>query len=179
MRSKDANRKSGGSCVTFPDNQGKCANCYNFSALSAIEGATCRQLGKLIPPLSQQHSLDCWLQSKGAAKACSGGQTFEVFSYAIKTKVCTRDSYPSTTHKTGKLGECRNSCEECVAIRNFKWSFTGSSVLYEDPWDVITDAIYNYGPVTVSICSLMPGKCLGEGGLVRESFFYNSLRPRL
>ncbi|KAJ1605219.1 putative cathepsin-like thiol protease [Cryptosporidium canis] len=35
---------------------------------------------------------------------------------------------------------------------------------YEDPWDVITDAIYNYGPVTVSICSLMPGFNLYSGG---------------
>ncbi|CUV04902.1 unnamed protein product [Cryptosporidium hominis] len=164
LRSNEANRNNGGSCITFPDNQGKCANCYNFSALSAIEGATCRQLGKRIPPLSQQHSLDCWLQSKGSVKACSGGQTFEVFNYAIKSKVCTRDSYPSTTHKTGKLGECKSNCNECVGIKNFKWSYTGSSILYEDPWDVITDAIYNYGPVTVSVCSLMPGFNLYSGG---------------
>ncbi|KAF7456615.1 Papain family cysteine protease [Cryptosporidium felis] len=163
LRSSDA-KKNGGSCITYPDNQGKCANCYNYSALSAIEGAVCRQLGKLIPPLSQQHSLDCWLQNKGVKKACSGGQTFEVFNYALKTKVCTKESYPSTTFKNGKLGECNNNCKKCVGISNFKWNYTGSSVSYEDPWELIINAIYNYGPVTVSICSLMPGFSIYSGG---------------
>ncbi|KAK6587532.1 hypothetical protein RS030_91570 [Cryptosporidium xiaoi] len=164
LRSNNANLKEGGSCITFPDNQGKCANCYNYSALSSIEGAFCRQLGVLIPQLSQQNSLDCWLKKKGAKKACNGGQTFEVYNYALKSKVCTKDSYPPTTFKTGKVGICNASCNQCASINDFMWNYTGSSSNYEDPWEVITHAIYNYGPVTVSICSLMPGFNYYSGG---------------
>ncbi|EEA04738.1 papain family cysteine protease, putative [Cryptosporidium muris RN66] len=168
LRSSKANPVNGGSCILIPDNQGRCADCYNYAALSSVEGSICRQLGIIVPQLSQQQPIDCWLAKKGKNKVCTGGQTFETFSYAMETKLCTQMSYPSITYKTGSPEACKfPSCQDCAGIDNYYWNFTGASLSYQDPWDTITNALYNYGPVTVSICSLMPGFSVYKGG------FYN------
>lgn len=94
----------GQSCHTPIRNQGQCGSCYAFSATGAAEGLFCLP-GKDNNThgwFSPQQVVDC------EGGGCSGGWAPSTLHYLQSIKMCTDESYP---YKSGRTGHSQ-SCED-------------------------------------------------------------------
>ncbi|KAK6589836.1 cryptopain precursor [Cryptosporidium xiaoi] len=129
-------------CVNPVRNQKNCGSCWAFSAIAALEGAMCVQLGKKLPSLSEQQLVDC---TRGNGNnGCGGGTMGMAFQYAIDNKyLCTSVEYP---YKAGEdecsVFQCKNMIE--VPIYSYKY------VLPRTP-NMLKRALAEYGPISVAI----------------------------
>lgn len=84
-------------------NQKKCAACYAFAALAAVELQAQRH-GHSYQPLSEQEIIDCNYKNSG----CTGGSPFKVFNYINNHGISYNNNYP---FKGSKNPRCRKIME--------------------------------------------------------------------
>ncbi|KAL6537559.1 hypothetical protein OROMI_026093 [Orobanche minor] len=75
--------------VTPVQKQGKCASCWAFSVIGAVEGITKIKTGRLIP-LSVQELIDC----DNANMGCNKGLRSLAFEYIKDYGVASKEDYP-------------------------------------------------------------------------------------
>nr|AHZ41191.1 cryptopain-1 [Cryptosporidium cuniculus] len=129
-------------CVNPIRNQKNCGSCWAFSAVAALEGATCAQTNRGLPSLSEQQFVDCSKQNGNFG--CDGGTMGLAFQYAIKNKyLCTNDDYPYfAEEKTCMDSFCENYIE--IPVKAYKYVFPRNI-------NTLKTALAKYGPISVAI----------------------------
>jgi C1A family cysteine protease len=118
--------------------QANCGSCFAFATVSAVEAAYFIKHGKLIE-LSEQHMLDCGVQSEFEIGGCSYGAVPEACdSYIRKYGLQLQSDYPYF----GEDRVCKRDKEPAVRIKATNNKITNTIELLEE---VI------HGPVTVFI----------------------------
>lgn len=91
-------RKSWEHSATPVKNQRKCAACYAFAALAAVE-LQAQKSGQHCPALSEQEIVDCNTENNG----CVGGSPFKVFKYINENNgISFLSDYPYSGAKNGQ-----------------------------------------------------------------------------
>lgn len=138
--------------VTLPPvrNQGACGSCWAFSGIGALEGTMVIQ-GNMSPPdLSEQYLVSC--NTDGSS--CNGGFMSYVHRYSID-RLGQLQTVPGAVLETDFPYAAVNGT--CIAnlnhpYRAVRWAYIGAD--YGHPTvDEIKQAIYNHGPVAVTVCA--------------------------
>lgn len=116
--------------------QKKCASCYIFSAIAALESLALIHNKKRLD-LSEQELVDC--STKYNNQGCKGGLQSFVFDYIIDNGVTFEENYPYT-----------NSEKECGVGAVRKTRFPNLDYIHLDNHVMAIIAALNYGPVTVA-----------------------------
>jgi parallel beta-helix repeat protein len=123
-------------------NQGGCGSCWAFAAVGAVESAYLIRTGRVFD-FSEQ-----WLVSCTNAGSCNGGWYETAFDYMLSLEdAChalgtpTEDAYPYEERDA----DC--ACPEGERYVVSDWSSVDSNI------DAMKQAIMDYGPIAVSVCS--------------------------
>ncbi|KAF0774392.1 hypothetical protein AaE_001907, partial [Aphanomyces astaci] len=135
-------------------NQGLCGSSWAFATIGAVESAHCIATGELLD-LSEQQLVSCDEKNSG----CNGGNPSPAIDW-IQQGVCTEESYPYTSGKSGQSGTCQTSCtKKQLTIGKTKTTFGEDSlmtVLESQPATVFVEsanAVWrNYKSGIVSQC---------------------------
>ncbi|KAH8738808.1 cysteine proteinase secreted hypothetical protein transmembrane domain near N-terminus [Cryptosporidium ryanae] len=129
-------------CVNPIRNQKNCGSCWAFSAIAALEGAMCVQLGEKLPNLSEQQLVDCTRENGN--NGCGGGTMGMAFQYAIdNVYMCSNAEYP---YKAGE-DECNTSqCKNMIKIPIYSYKY----VFPRTP-SMLKKGLAEYGPISVAI----------------------------
>jgi len=106
-------------------NQGSCASCWAFSAISAVESNVALASGKSVS-LSEQQLIDCDNDCFNCTAnpenpehrngGCAGGWSTWAFNWMQNASICTEDSYPyKGTDPQTNLNICAAGCDVSVA----------------------------------------------------------------
>jgi hypothetical protein len=108
-RTEPVDWRQKGKVVAVKD-QGKCGNCWAFSATAAIESHWAIA-GNPLQALSEEFLTDCnYPQAPGG---CSGGFDQTAFAFVIANGIDSEASYPYTAGATGKSSNCtRYACAD-------------------------------------------------------------------
>jgi len=97
--------------VSSVKNQGKCGDCWAFSASGAVESAYAID-NNILYNLSQQELLDCSYLNHG----CQGGSMDLAFQFIMNNGLCTNSSYSYQAMRE----ECqKGDCESVIRISNY------------------------------------------------------------
>lgn len=130
-------RKKG--CVNEIKDQKLCGSCWAFSAVQAVEGASCVKSGKL-PNLSEQQLMDCSFAEGNMS--CSGGLPVAAFEYIVNNHgICTEKAYPYLAKDNDHCGE--KACKSAVKLEGFQ--------RIPQNENAVQAAIARYGPISVAI----------------------------
>ncbi|KAI2805444.1 hypothetical protein BLOT_004441 [Blomia tropicalis] len=126
--------------VTPVKDQAICGSCWSFGTTGAMEGAYFVKTGNLVK-LSQQQLVDCsWSEQNNG---CDGGEDFRSYKYLMKAGgIATADSYGPYLGIDGKCHD--REVQKAVKVTGFY------NVTRGDP-ESMKVALFNHGPVTVSI----------------------------
>lgn len=127
-------RESG--AVTSVKDQLKCASCYAFSAVGALEAQFFLKNGKLAS-LSEQQFVDC--SSSFGNKGCNKGLMNSAFKYAKGEGIITDDKYPYQ----GKDGQCQASPNSL--------KITGYGKVPKGSEDKLLETVCSIGPVAAAL----------------------------
>lgn len=125
--------------VSSVKNQGKCGDCYAFSALGAIESQYLIHQGVELN-LSPSQVVDC-SYSEGN-DGCDGGLQPDVFEYIKKYGIEDTKAYPYNA----KDGVCMyNKTNVVLKIRDYKYVYPGIDKLKQN--------LVNNGPISISMAA--------------------------
>lgn len=96
-------------------NQGKCGNCWAFSAVATMESAWAIA-GHPLESYSEEYLTDCnYPQSPGG---CQGGFDEQAFAFVITNGIDLEASYPYAAGATGKPSNCTvNDVVDAAALK--------------------------------------------------------------
>ncbi|CAG2178066.1 unnamed protein product [Oppiella nova] len=115
-----------------------CASSWAFSAIAAIESQLVISTGKKVD-LSEQNLIDC--SENQGTKGCSGGTPDRAYQYVIQNGGL--DSTASYPYK-GLKNACHYKPDKSAVITGYKSVQAGNE-------EVLKDAVYNIGPISVAI----------------------------
>jgi len=125
--------------VTGVKDQGQCGSCWAFGTIGMVEG-TNFIVNSTLTSLSEQDLVDCAKNNnKWPNDGCNGGRSDWASAYIEAKGIDTEANY---TYKA-KDGSCKQSGEPAMFLAS--WATLTKSE------DVLKDAVYNLGPVAVSI----------------------------
>ncbi|RHY04312.1 hypothetical protein DYB25_011467 [Aphanomyces astaci] len=141
-------------CNSPMTNQGSCGSCWAFASIGTVETAHCIATGELLD-LSEQQLVSCDKKNSG----CNGGNPLPAIDW-MQQGVCTEESYPYTSGKSGQSGTCQTSCtKKQLTIGKTKKTSGESSlmtILESQPATVVVEAgnavWRNYKSGVVSQC---------------------------
>lgn len=130
-------------------NQGGCGSCWAFSGIGALESAMVIQGKMPAPDLSEQYLVSC--NTDGSS--CSGGFMSYVHRYSID-RLGKLQAVPGAVVEADFPYVATNAA--CIADLNHpykavSWGYIGAD-LGHPTVDEIKRAIYNHGPVSVTLC---------------------------
>ncbi|CAF4871387.1 unnamed protein product [Pieris macdunnoughi] len=126
--------------VTEVKDQMNCGSCFAFSAVGNIEGQYAKAHSTTAISLSNQQAFDC----SSTPDCKQGGVPHNVFlALAQQGGSMTEADYPYEQVK----GQCRTDKSK-IAV-----TVTGGSQLGVNDEDSLQDALANYGPLSIAICS--------------------------
>jgi C1A family cysteine protease len=125
--------------VTEVKDQGTCSSSWAFSATGALEGQLYKATRQQIS-LSEQQLLDCSINFGN--KGCSGGVSTNAFMYVNRCGgICRESAYPYL----GYVYYCADQhCSSTVTCAGFSTLPSGSE-------NSLLDAVYNIGPISVTV----------------------------
>ena len=141
-----------------------CGSCWAFATMNPIE-CNIKISDGINVDLSEQWLVSCNQEKKSNGKpwGCMGG--WWVHDYFLEDKVWYEDHYrtdpcgdtgavkesefPYTGGQTGENGDCECPYNHDYFIEDWNWV---DEYNYEPSVADIKDAIYNHGPVTVTVC---------------------------
>lgn len=171
--------------LVFPaKDQGTCGSCWSFGFTGTIEGQVAKSTGKLVK-LSEQNILDCSWGYGNAA--CGGGQDFLGFAWLLQQNggsLASDDSYGGYLNQNGF---CHYSLKDKLTTNPFngqpvvegakiakcfhvtaQWNSTTPIMPDKEATAILNDAIYNVGPISVSIDATVPDFYFYHSG-----YYYN------
>lgn len=116
--------------------QGKCASCYVFSTVAAIEALSLIHNNKSYD-LSEQEMIDCTV--KYGNEGCKGGLQSNVIDYVVDKGINLESSYPYA----GVEKSCESSPNNRINYKKLDYVYLDNNVL-------ALIAALNYGPVTIA-----------------------------
>ncbi|KAF1741623.1 hypothetical protein MXB_4415, partial [Myxobolus squamalis] len=124
--------------VSSVKNQSKCASCYAFSSIDAIESQFAIHTG-VLPDLSKQEIVDCtWNLSN---YGCYGGYPEHVYEYCMENGISTSLAYPYR----GRNMQCNRNNP------NSSYKLTGYQHLTEGDEDNLLRALNYVGPISIGV----------------------------
>eukprot|EP00270_Netrium_digitus_P005659 TRINITY_DN1756_c0_g1_i1.p1 TRINITY_DN1756_c0_g1~~TRINITY_DN1756_c0_g1_i1.p1 ORF type:complete len:841 (-),score=69.27 TRINITY_DN1756_c0_g1_i1:76-2598(-) len=136
--------------------QGKCGNCWAFSATAAAEAIISIVTGAL-PKLSEQQLTDCSSGSEhGPGQGCEGGYPDMAMDWVITKGQATESSYPFVGHD-----------QACQSVGVTGGSLTGYGYVLANS-DMALMAALNIQPVVVLMQGDQPAFQLYNGNILQE-----------
>lgn len=164
--------------------QGTCGSCWTYGTTGTIEGQVAKKTGNLVP-LSEQSIMDCaW--TKYGNEACNGGNDYVAFwwlltenggsvatdasygGYLNQNSFCHYNNNSRTNPVTGKPVEEGARIKSCMHISEQYKNFTEKTITDSEAVDALSDALYNIGPISVSIDATPH-----DFYFYRSGYFYN------
>jgi C1A family cysteine protease len=155
--------------VLPPKDQGTCGSCWTYGTTGTVEGAMAKATGKLVA-LSEQSIMDCaWTPENFA---CDGGNDFSAFKWLLtegnQGRMATHDSYgdyksqngfchydlgknESTNPWTGNKVQAGAQITSCVNTSPQWKDMETKTITDQEANDAMNDALFNIGPLSVSI----------------------------
>jgi len=132
--------------VTAPKDQASCGSCWTFATAEVLESHWALKTGKLLT-LSEQQILDCTPNPKecGGTGGCQGGTAELAYARIMELGgLTTEELYPYVSGG-GRDYKCKSPLPaSAVKITNY-------TVLPENEYDPLVNAVANYGPIAISV----------------------------
>lgn len=144
--------------VTPPQDQGICGSCWSFGSTGAIEGAYFLKYGSL-HVFAQQELMDCsWDRGNNA---CDGGEDYRAYDWVIENGgISFKSNYGPYLMADGQC-KAKQLTPDVVLT-----GYVNVTSANDDT--VLQDALYNYGPQSVSIDASHPGLSFYVSGVYND-----------
>lgn len=144
--------------VTAPQDQGICGSCWSFGSTGAIEGAYFLKYGSL-HVFAEQELMDCsWAFGNNA---CDGGEDYRAYDWILQNGgISFKSNYGPYLMADG---QCKASQLTPDAVLTGYVNVTSAN---DD--SVLMDALYNYGPQSISIDASQPGLSFYVSGVYND-----------
>lgn len=167
--------------VLPPKDQGTCGSCWSYGVTGTIEGQVAKKTG-VLSPLSQQNMMDCtWLYGN---MGCGGGVDYQAYAWMMQQnnrQIANEATYgkylnvngmchfaqntspPQTVNSlTGQKVVAGATLKACMHVTK-EWDGT-SQVTTDEAVNALNDALFNVGPLSVSIDATVPDFYYYTGG---------------
>ena len=121
-------------------NQGNCGSCWAFAAVGVFE-ALIKQTDSGDPNLSEQMLVNCV-----SGNDCDGGYVTDALEYMVNNGIALEKHVPYKAQN----GTCNSAVVPTYYLNQYWYKYLGYSSLTVQI-NNIKDAIYNYGPVALSM----------------------------